>query len=533
MSSGSPSSQSRLSVPGRTPQPHLPPLTIPHSMNGDGVATPNTPHALLPTGLLVGSPFVQSPTSYTPMQGLPFGAHQMTAAHSPHPTSTYNVSHVTSPSVPSFAPGYFPLPSNPTGQQPVKTVYVGNLPPGTPIDEILSCVHTGPIESAWILPEKNCAFISFLDPAHATAFLQDSHMKRLTIRGAEVKVGWGKNSASNSSVLMAVQQSGACRNVFLGNLPSGITEEEIREDLEPFGPIDQIKIVVDKNIAFVHFLNIAAAIKAVQNLPSNPKWAKRRIFYGRDRCGGGLKQQPYKGQLGVIPPSYPIMGYSPASPVMGKPDIITTGNRTVYIGNIHADTTIEEICNTVRGGLLHNIRFLPEKHICFVTFVDPVSAYRFFELTSVNGLVIRNRRLKIGWGKHSGPLPSNIALAVAGGASRNIYIGNADEFLTVERLKQDFEEFGEIEYINLFREKNCAFVNFTSISNAIHALECIKQKKGYENFRISYGKDRCGNPPRTNSKSEVLSVSSDMSIPIDVVVPQPTIPGYMPANASV
>nr|2RT3_A Chain A, Negative regulator of differentiation 1 [Schizosaccharomyces pombe 972h-] len=97
------------------------------------------------------------------------------------------------------------------------------------------------------------------------------------------------NSASNSSVLLAVQQSGACRNVFLGNLPNGITEDEIREDLEPFGPIDQIKIVTERNIAFVHFLNIAAAIKAVQELPLNPKWSKRRIYYGRDRCAVGLK----------------------------------------------------------------------------------------------------------------------------------------------------------------------------------------------------------------------------------------------------
>ncbi|CAA90498.1 RNA-binding protein Nrd1 [Schizosaccharomyces pombe] len=529
MSSSSPSSQSRLSVPGRTP--HLPPLTIPHTVSAEGLATPNTPHALLPTGLLMGSPFVQSPTSYTSMHGLPFSTTQMAAAPA-HPTTGYNVSRVTSPNVANFAPGYFPLPNNTT--QPVKTVYVGNLPPNTPIDEILSCVRTGPIESAWILPEKNCAFISFLDPSHATAFFQDAALKRLTIRGTEVKVGWGKNSASNSSVLLAVQQSGACRNVFLGNLPNGITEDEIREDLEPFGPIDQIKIVTERNIAFVHFLNIAAAIKAVQELPLNPKWSKRRIYYGRDRCAVGLKQPAYfsKGQVGVVG-GYPVMGYPPPSPVLQKPDLIMTGNRTVYIGNIHADTTIEEICNAVRGGLLHNIRYLQEKHICFVTFVDPVSAFRFFEMSNIHGLVIRNRRLKIGWGKHSGPLPSNIALAVAGGASRNIYIGNADDSLTIERLKEDFEEFGEIEYVNFFREKNCAFVNFTSLASAINAIDRIKQKKGYENYRISYGKDRCGNPPRTNSKSDVLSVSSDMSMPVDLVVPQQGISGFMPTNSNI
>jgi hypothetical protein len=32
-------------------------------------------------------------------------------------------------------------------------------------------------------------------------------------------------------------------------------------------------------------------------------------------------------------------------------------NRTVYLGNIHSKTAIEEICNIVRGGLLHYIRY--------------------------------------------------------------------------------------------------------------------------------------------------------------------------------
>ena len=87
--------------------------------------------------------------------------------------------------------------------------------------------------------------------------------------------------------------------------------------------------------------------------------------------------------------------------------------------------------------------------------------------------MIHNRRLKIGWGKHSGALPPAIALAVSGGASRNVYIGNLDETWTEERLRQDFSEYGEIELVNTLREKSCAFVNFTNIANAIKAIEAI------------------------------------------------------------
>ena len=47
----------------------------------------------------------------------------------------------------------------------------------------------------------------------------------------------------------------------------------------------------------------------------------------------------------------------------------------------------------------------------------------------------------------------------------------------------------------LFR--NCAFVNFTNISNAIKAIDGIKNKPEYANLRIAHGKDRCANPPRS------------------------------------
>ena len=45
--------------------------------------------------------------------------------------------------------------------------------------------------------------------------------------------------------------------------------------------------------------------------------------------------------------------------------------------------------------------------------------------------------------------------------------------------------------------RNCAFVNFTNISNAIKAIEGIKNKPEYANLRIAHGKDRCANPPRS------------------------------------
>lgn len=336
----------------------------------------------------------------------------------------------------------------------------------------------------------------------------------MTIKNQEIKIGWGKPSAVNPNILVAVRQYQVSRNVYLGNLPEGITCDQLYEDMGKFGPIDMVKIVPDKNIAFVHFMSISSAMKAVQQLPLDPVWAHRRVFYGKDRCAYVSKTQQQNaaqflginnGNEHVLAKTDPDMLSTALAQQSSAAATVATisgggpsnvGNRTVYLGSIHPETSVEEICNVIRGGLLHHIRFIPDKHICFVTFIDPTAAAQFYALVNLQGLMIHNRRLKIGWGKHSGPLPNNIALAVAAGASRNVYVGNVDDTWTEQKLRSDFSQFGELEQINFLREKSCVFINFTNITNSIKAIEGIKQYTEYKPFKISFGKDRCGNPPR-------------------------------------
>ncbi|ETS76728.1 hypothetical protein PFICI_12115 [Pestalotiopsis fici W106-1] len=542
----------------------------PAPTNAQDMTTPGTGFdmqftPLLPSQLLLGSPFQPGTPAFANnqfqnlngyQQGQHGGQHQNNGMGSPvqQPMSPQQYQAIVSPST-YGAPQFF-APQSPTGafsnmggqmqMQPTspvqmsptamvtgtsRTVYLGNIPPDTSAEEILGHVRSGQIESVRLLPDKNCAFISFLDANAATHFHSDAILKKLCIKGQDIKIGWGKPSQVPTSVALAVQQSGASRNVYLGNLPEEITDEELREDLGKFGAIDTIKIVREKNIAFIHFLSVANAMKAVQQLPQEPKWqSPRRVYYGKDRCAYVSKtQQQNAAQYLGINPGYAhmltgadreVISSALAQQSVAAAAVATTagginnlGNRTIYLGNIHPETTIEEICNVVRGGLLHHIRYIPDKHICFVTFIDPTAAASFYALSNLQGLMIHNRRLKIGWGKHSGPLPPAIALAVSGGASRNVYIGNLDDTWTEERLRQDFSEFGEIELVNTLREKSCAFVNFTNIANAIKAIEAIRSKEEYRKFKVNFGKDRCGNQPRQLQQNQSQSPRDGASPP--------------------
>ncbi|KAF9426152.1 hypothetical protein BGZ76_002883 [Entomortierella beljakovae] len=409
-----------------------------------------------------------------------------------------------------------------TGAPGGRTVYIGNVAPETQIDEVLSLVRTGLVESARLLPEKNCAFISFVDATAAAAFHLEANTRKFNLAGRDLRVGWGKPSQVSAPILQAVQQ-GATRNVFLGNVDDTVTEQTLRSDFAQFGTIDTVKILREKNIAFVHFTNIGSAMKAVAALPHDTRYAGRRINYGKDRCAknasgvsggmsgsfafGGTGYSQYGSSMpmgfgsgfdrfsggGRMGAASGLVGGAPMGASAGA--LTAEGNRTVYLGNIGEDTTCEELCNVIRGGILNSIRYLPQKHIAFVTFVDPQAASSFFNIAS-QGITVRSRTLKVGWGQNAHALPLQVIEAVQKGATRNVYLGMIDETFTEERLRHDFAEFGEIELVNILREKNCGFVNFTNILAAVKGVEGIRRNPAYDQVKVNFGKDRCGNSPR-------------------------------------
>ncbi|KAF9208883.1 hypothetical protein BGZ49_007201 [Haplosporangium sp. Z 27] len=379
-----------------------------------------------------------------------------------------------------------------SGPPVIRTVYIGNIPTDTTIRDVLDLVKTGNIESAKLISSKNCAFISFIDPTSAVTFRNKATLKPLTINKQELSIGWGEATPVPPATLEAVKK-GVTRNVYIGNIDDTVTKDTLFADLSAFGVIEDIKVIREKSIAFVHFTHIGSAMKAVATLTKDSRYSIRRISYGKDRCSLFAT---------VIPEDNPAV---PGLIGSGVPmSILTAENkRTVYLGNIAPDATCEDLCNSIRGGMLSKIRFIPSRHIAFVTFVDPDAAATFLEFATKNEFQVKGRRLKVGWGQKVNTLPNEVIQAFSSGATRNVYIGGLVGVVDKEKLRQDFSEFGEIELVNIVMEKNCGFVNFTDVLSAVKANKEIRKKPDYMNLVIRYGKDRCANPPReTKSKSD-------------------------------
>ncbi|KAI8140594.1 armadillo-type protein [Fennellomyces sp. T-0311] len=63
-------------------------------------------------------------------------------------------------------------------------------------------------------------------------------------------------------------------------------------------------------------------------------------------------------------------------------------------------------------------------------------------------------------------------------ATRSLWIGNIDATVSVDNLTQLFSTFGHIESVRLLLEKECAFVNFFHVEDAVRAKEEVLGRMG-------------------------------------------------------
>lgn len=76
--------------------------------------------------------------------------------------------------------------------------------------------------------------------------------------------------------------------------------------------------------------------------------------------------------------------------------------------------------------------------------------------------------------------------------TRSLWVGNIDNTISIELLTQVFSSFGPIESVRLLVEKECGFVNFFQVEDAIRAKDEVLTRMGGRIggciVRIGFGK---------------------------------------------
>jgi hypothetical protein len=142
------------------------------------------------------------------------------------------------------------------------------------------------------------------------------------------------------------------------------------------------------------------------------------------------------------------------------------------------------------------VKIFEAKSIAFVTFINAVDAAAFMAKSEHVDILIRGKKVKIGYGKASS-CSKAIRDFVDQGGSRNIYLGHLHtEIHTTDKLVCDLSLFGEVEHVTYVDGRRYAFVEFADISSAIKAKEMLESWPEYQSVKVGFGRDRCAKVER-------------------------------------
>lgn len=211
----------------------------------------------------------------------------------------------------------------------------------------------------------------------------------------------------------------------------------------------------------------------------------------------GSRAPPY-----LLTPNQPGRAVSPKSE---NPAQIQTPTRSLWIGNLDSSVTSEQLIHVFAPyGAIESLRLLPEKECGFVNFVDQADAVRAKEdvLNRLGGNIgmPNGQTVRIGFGKaDSAPAaPGKGASGSSNGSStstagknatspsmsgmeaqlqstptRALWIGSIPSTTTPAAILSVFSPYGPIESARVLTHKNCGFINFERLDDAVRARKAL------------------------------------------------------------
>ncbi|KAM0684952.1 hypothetical protein COBT_003839, partial [Conglomerata obtusa] len=284
-------------------------------------------------------------------------------------------------------------------------------------------------------------------------------------------------SMQNNPNILNAYYCGGTRVIKIMDAPK--TKQEYEELAVKFGEVEAV-LAEDNNIE-IRFLGIMSALKFGKYSFSDP-YVKARISFGEDPCCQSKRI---------------------------RTDFLDDGfyneNRTVYLGGIKDDITAKDLFEKIKGGNVFSLKIKREKKCAFLVFFDVNSANAFIEFYTIQDFVVNGHKLKVSRGTETKIPFSNILMCYSG-ATRAIMVSNGDGKATEEKIREDFEKFGEIEMINYIGANNFLFINFLNIYEAYSSYVTLKNESFYKEHRIGFGKDKCNSENAEDLMNQIINL---------------------------
>lgn len=154
------------------------------------------------------------------------------------------------------------------------SIYVGNLDDDVNEEDLTTAFESfGELLSVKVVRDhvthksKSIGFISFANRTEAENAIRVMH--GVMLKSRHIKTNWATRNLNQRHVdeldFDKVFKAASTENytVYVGGIPSNVTEEAVRRHFETYGSMVDMRILSDKNYAFVKFESHAAATNAI------------------------------------------------------------------------------------------------------------------------------------------------------------------------------------------------------------------------------------------------------------------------------
>ncbi|KAJ2627598.1 hypothetical protein H4R22_004323 [Coemansia sp. RSA 1290] len=160
--------------------------------------------------------------------------------------------------------------------------------------------------------------------------------------------------------------------------------------------------------------------------------------------------------------------------------------RSLWVGNVDPSLSNNDLVALFgKYGRVESLRLLPDKECAFVNFLRVEDAIRAKEDMHAGARIGANT-VRVGYGKGEAHASGD---AQAMQPTRALWVGNIAPATTPDGLSAMFQTFGTIESARVLNHKNCGFVNFVRLEDAVRAKQAMNGKSiDGSVIRIGYAK---------------------------------------------
>ncbi|KAG1046595.1 hypothetical protein G6F43_010925 [Rhizopus delemar] len=154
-------------------------------------------------------------------------------------------------------------------------------------------------------------------------------------------------------------------------------------------------------------------------------------------------------------------------------------SRSLWIGQLDLALTTSELNGMFsKFGAIESIRILPDRECAFINYFGVEEALRARDvLVNKMGSRLGNTIVKVGFGKPEAVPQQQLYIENVQEPTRALWVGNIPNNTTQVMLVDTFSTFGAIESVRVLPHKNCAFINFFNVEEAVMAKRALHNRE--------------------------------------------------------